>query len=225
METLFFTGGFFMLQNSRVAEIMFSPLIRRSSKAFRIAYVAVFTALLIVANMLLELFKFLDNQYSFTIFFSSLAGVFLGPVLGFSSCILGDAIGFLLNSQGMTYMPWVGLSTGVFAFLAGLILRGIAEDKIWKVLLKIAVFCVVSFLVCTVGINSTGFYLFNKSIGFSTKVLEYFSDKFGGNVTFWGYVAYRLFFKLQILNSVINYALLFAVLPSLRAVKGLRPYL
>ena len=104
-----------MLQNSRVAEIMFSPLIRRSNEAFRIAYVAIFTALSIVANMFLE-FKFLDNQYSFTIFFSSLTGVFLGPVLGFSSCILGDAIGFLLNSQGMTYMPWVGISTGVFAY-------------------------------------------------------------------------------------------------------------
>ena len=213
-----------MLQNSRVAEIMFSPLIRRSNEAFRIAYVAVFTALSIVANMFLE-FKFLDNQYSFTIFFSSLTGVFLGPVLGFSSCMLGDAIGFLLNSQGMTYMPWVGLSTGVFAFLAGLIVRGIAEDEIWKVLLKIAVFCVASFLVCTVGINSGGFYLFNKSIGFSPNVLNYFLDKFGGDVTFWGYVAYRLFFKLQILNSLFNYALLFAVLPSLRAVKGLRPYL
>ena len=58
-------------------------------------------------------------------------------------------------------------------------------------------------------------------MGFSTAVVEYVSQKFGTGVTYFGYVAYRLIFKLQILNSLFNYILLFIALPILgKRLKG-----
>lgn len=213
-----------MSENGKVSKALFSPLIRRSSAADKIAYVAILTALSVVANSFLE-FKFLDNQYSFTIFFSTITGVFLGPILGFFACFLGDVIGYFINSSGLIYMPWVGLSTGFFALLAGFILGNVSEKKPKIIVIRILIFCILSFLICTIGINSTGFYFFNKSKGFSPTVMNYFTTRFGGNATFFAYVAYRMFFKLQILNSLFNYALIFVFLPLLFSVKGLRPYL
>ncbi|MBP5177450.1 MAG: hypothetical protein ILP02_02570, partial [Clostridia bacterium] len=83
-------------------------------------------------------------------------------------------------------------------------------NRAWAKYLKVALFCLVSFFVCTIGINSFGFYIYNMNIGFSKAVRDYIAATFGGeNVTFFGYVMYRLIFKLQILNSIFNYALVF----------------
>ena len=41
-------------------------------------------------------------------------------------------------------------------------------------------------------------------------------------MSYFGYVAYRLFFKGQIWNNVFNYALLFGIIPALNAVKPLK---
>ena len=117
------------------------------------------------------------------------------------------------------------MSTGFFALLAGFILGNVSEKKPKVVVIRILIFCILSFLICTIGINSTGFYFFNRSKGFSPTVMNYFTTRFGGNATFFAYVAYRMIFKLQILNSLFNYALIFVFLPLLFSVKGLRPYL
>ena len=73
------------MYNGKFVSFLFSPLIRRSSAAAKIAYVGAFTALSVVSNMFFE-FKFYDIQYSLTIFFSAIIGVFLGPLLGFCAC-------------------------------------------------------------------------------------------------------------------------------------------
>lgn len=212
------------MYNGKFVSFLFSPLIRRSSAAAKIAYVGAFTALSVVSNMFFE-FKFYDIQYSLTIFFSAIIGVFLGPLLGFCACFAGDFIGYLVNSQGQLFMPWVGLSTATFAFLSGAILRFKEDESKLSKWLKLLIYTVVSFLICTVGINSTGFYLFNKTKGFSPAVINYVAETFGGEVSFIGYVFYRLFFKLQILNSVFNYALLFVAFPLILNAKGLKQYL
>ena len=87
---------------------------------------------------------------------------------------------------------------------------------------KLALVCAVSLLVCTVGINSTGFYFYNRAMGFSDAVIDYVSERFGAEVGYFGYLAYRLFFKGQIYNNIANYALLFAVVPLLTAVRPLK---
>ena len=88
-----------------------------------------------------------------------------------------------------------------------------------KLLLKTIIVCVISLVVCTILINSTGFYLYNKAMGFSTAVLNYVNSHFGKDVSYFAYVAYRLIFKGQIFNNLFNYVLLFIVLPILKRFK------
>lgn len=199
--------------------VFYSELILSKNRTHKIAYIAVMTALCIATNFFE--FKFLDNQFSLTIAIALLTGIVLGSILGFSACVLGDAIGFLMNSAYM-YMPWVGLSTGAFAFLSGVIFNGFPAKGKWAVWVKLFIVSLVSFLVCTIAINSTGFYFYNKAMGFSTAVLNYIAERFGGEVSFWGYILYRLIFKGQIWNSVFNYVLFFVSVFAISRVKALK---
>ena len=162
--------------------------------------------------------KMPDNQFSLTITVAVLTGIILGALFGFTASFLGDFIGFIFNPRGM-YMFWVGLSTGMFAFLAGLIFNGFSRSGKWSVWIKLILVMLTTFIVCTVGINSTGFYYYNKAIGFSTVLVDCISERFGGGVSYFAYVIYRLIFKGQIWNSIFNYALLFVVVPAIQKIK------
>ena len=200
---------------------LFTKLLEDKSPSHIIAYLGVIAAFCTVVNFIEFRFS-TDVQFSLTMVVAMLTGILLGPVFGFATCFIGDLAGFLLNSKGMIYMPWVGGSVAMFAFLAGVIfhvLPGRGKGATWW---KLALLIVSSFLVCTVAINSTGFYFYNKTMGFSEAVERFVAENFGEDVFFLGYVFYRLFFKLQILNSIANYALLAVLLPFLRAFKPLR---
>lgn len=175
--------------------------------------------------MFLEV-KIFDLQFSLTIFVSTIIGVILGPIAGFITCVFGDFIGYVSNSWGLIYMPWVGISTGLFAFLAGIILGGVFNVKeeitYGKMFARLAVFAAVSFVVCTIAVNSTGFYVYNYHLGFGKNFVAFAEKNFGGNCAFFVYVLYRLFFLGQIWNSVANYALLFAFFPVLKRVLSRR---
>ena len=191
----------------------YSPFLVKKQETKRISYTAVVTAFLIVANTLLEI-KFSDVQFSITLLASMFAGVILGAGAGFTACVLGDAIGFIINSWGYVYMPWVGLTSGVTAMLSGLIFYNFYFKFRGGLYLKLLLICLSSFLVGTVLINSTGFYLYNYFGGFSKAVIDYVSQKFGSDfVGYFGYLFYRLIFKGQIFNCLFNYALFFITLP------------
>ena len=176
----------------------------------KITLAGILVALSLVTNALLE-FKILDTQFSLTILTSFLIGCIAGPLWGFAICFLGDLLGYLLNSGGQLYLGWVGLSTGLFAFISGLLFCDFKNNSFLKLISKACIYCILTFLVCTVIINSGGFYLYNSYVGFSPNVISFVSNILGGeSVTFLGYVAYRLFFKCQIFNSVLNYILIFA---------------
>ncbi len=202
----------------KLKKVMFSPLILNANATKRIAYLGVTTALCVVANTFLEI-NFSDVQFSLTIYISICMGIILGPLCGMFSCFLGDAIGYMFNSMGYLYMFWVGLSTSVCAFIAGLIFYGLKFNFKGGVCVKLSLISLLSFFVCTVGINSTGFYFYNLGMGFSKPVIDYVSQKLGGEVTFIGYVLYRLIFKGQIYNSIVNYALAFLTLPFISRIK------
>lgn len=210
--------SFFMQKFSvNFNRIMFSERFRNSSHAKKIAAIAVFAALSVVTNMLLEI-RIFDVQFSLTIFVSAVTGVFLGPLAGFFACVFGDFVGYVFNSWGQLYMPWVGVSTGLFALIAGLVFASDFECgatvSYGKLYLKIAVYAAVTFVLCTAMINSVGFYLYNKYVtGFLNAFSEYSAKYFGGNTGFFIYLLYRLFFKGQIWNSLANYVLLFIFLP------------
>ncbi len=192
---------------SKIKKLLLSEVIADSSKTQKIAYVALFTALCVVCNMFFE-FKLADTQFSLTIFFSALTGMAIGPIYGFVACFLGDLVGFLYNSGGFLYMPWIGLSMGLVAFIAGIIMNTLNVNKKFATYIKISVVCLATFLLCTVAINTTAFWIL-------------YNNK---KVPFFAYLATRLIIQGQIWNSVLNYALLFVFYPVvLRIKKAISP--
>lgn len=204
--------------------IFFSELVIGASRARKLAYLGVLTAMCIIANMFLE-FKMFDTQFSVTIFVSVLTGMLAGPLYGFVASFLGDFLGYVVSNWGFVYMPWVALSVSTMAFLAGMIMNCLRFKFRGGLYVKLAIICVLTFFLCTIGINSTGFYFYNKGMGFSTAVIDYVSSRFGNGVTFFGYCCYRMLFKLQILNSIFNYALLFIAVPIITSIKPLKIHL
>ena len=199
--------------------VLFSKVILEKSTAQKIAYIGVMTALCIAVNFF-EI-KFADVQFSFTIFASVLTGMLIGPIFGFVATFLGDAIGFLASPGGYIYMPWVGLSVACMALIAGLVMAIPLKFR-GSGYVKLAVTCVLSLLVCSVGINTTGMYFYYTRVGFSSKSLDFISEYFGGVNIFFTYALVRLFFLGQLWNNLFNYALLFVALPLLGAAKPLK---
>ena len=169
-------------------EICFSKTLLRKGKAHKIAYVAVMTALCVVANMFFE-FKFADTQFSLTIFVSALTGILIGPLFGFVACFLGDLVGFLYHSAGFMYMPWIGLSMGLVAFISGLLMNCVDIKSKFSIFIKLLIVCITTFFICTILINTTAFWLI-----YNTRKVPYFA-----------YLVTRLFVQGQIFNSLLNY--------------------
>ena len=182
--------------------LLFSTTLQDKNKSHKIAYIAVTTALTVVTNMFFE-FKFADVQFSLTIVVSALAGIVLGSLFGFAACILGDLVGFLYNSGGFMYMPWVGISMGLVALISGLVVNGLKWKFKGALQVKLALVSVLTFALCTVAINTTAFWLLYSKVPYGT------------------YLVARLFVQGQIWNSLFNYALLFLFVPVLKRIRPL----
>lgn len=187
---------------SKIKRLLFSDLLNAKSSTKRVAYVAVLTALSVVCNMFFE-FKLADTQFSLTIFFSAITGMLIGPLFGFIACFMGDLVGFLYNSGGFLYMPWIGISMGMVALISGLIMNGFYIKNKLGVYIKILIVALLTFLICTIAINTTAFWLMYN----------------GRKVPFTAYLVTRLFVQGQIWNSLFNYALLFVFYPIILRVK------
>jgi len=179
---------------SKWERLLFSNLLVGKNASHKIAYIGLVTAFVVVANIFFE-FKLADTQFSLTLAVSVVAGILLGPVFGFVACFLGDLVGFLYNSAGFVYMPWIGISMGLTALIAGFIMQGIPERSTWFLYVKIALIALLSFFICTIGINTTAFWLLYSK------------------ADYWTYLVSRLFVQGQIWNSLVNYALLFLFIP------------
>lgn len=182
--------------------LLFSQTLADKNAAHRIAYIGVVTAFIVAANMFE--FKLFDTQFSFTLFISALSGLIIGPLFGFVACFLGDLVGFLVNSSGFAYMPWIGISMGLAALLSGFIVNGLPSKRKWFLYVKLALVCVLTFALCTVAINTTAFWLLYSKVSYGK------------------YLFTRLFVQGQIWNSLFNYLLLFIVAPILTKIKPLK---
>ena len=187
----------------KIKKLLLSDVLSDSTHTQKVAYVAVMTALCVVCNMFFE-FKLADTQFSLTLFFSALTGMVIGPVFGFVACFLGDLVGFLYNSGGFMYMPWIGLSMGLTALIAGLVMNLITFKNKFATYIKILIVALLTFLLCTVAINTTAFWIM-----YNNKKVPYLA-----------YLITRLFVQGQIWNSVFNYALLFVFYPTIIRVKN-----
>ncbi|MDE7296267.1 MAG: ECF transporter S component [Clostridia bacterium] len=200
-------------------KLVFSDLLASKSVAGKIAYTGLVAALCIVTNMF-EI-KFASVQYSLTVFSSVLAGMLAGPLLGFGAVFLGDGLGYLYNGAGFPYYWWVALSCATMALLAGAVVN-VRIGKGKKALyIKLAIICVLTFAVCSVGINTTGMYYLGLPLYFPQNVRQAVEEVFGGEFSFGIYFVIRFFILGQIWNSLVNYALLFVALPLLSTIKSL----
>lgn len=199
--------------------ILLSDLLLEKNHAHRIAYIAILTAFCIATNMF-EI-KFAATQFSFTILSSVLVGMIAGPLFGVCAVFLGDGLGYLVNSMGYPYYWWVALSCACMALIAGLVMK-IPFRFRGSIYLKLALISVLTLVICSAGINSLGMYYIGLPIYMPKDVLRAFEEIFGGRQTFGIYLLIRFFILGQIYNSLVNYALLFAVVPLLRAVKPLK---
>lgn len=190
-------------QRSLWQRLFFSGAVRKKNKSHKIAYIAVVAALCVVVNMF-EI-KFVDVQFSLTLAVSALAGIILGGAFGFVACFLGDLVGFLYNSSGYMYMPWIGIAMGCVALISGMLIGGVRLSVKGGVYIKLGIVSVSTFLLCTVGINTTAFWLL-----------------YAKGVPYFTYLTARLFVQGQIWNSLLNYALLFVLVPVLKNVKALK---
>ncbi|MBR6737051.1 MAG: ECF transporter S component [Clostridia bacterium] len=195
-------------------KLMFSKTLISKTVAKKIAYIAVVTAFTVVSNAFE--FKFSDVQFSLTVLISILSGIILGAGSGFCACLIGDFLGYIINSSGYIYMFWVGLTTAVMAFISGVIFNNIKLNFKGAIIVKTIIVCLLTFLLGTILINTTGFYVYNKTIGFSPAVLQYFESAFGSEKSYLAYACYRFFFKGQIYNSLFNYGLAFIVIPLIK---------
>ncbi len=166
----------------------------------KIAYIAVVAAFLSVANMFE--FRFADVQFSLSVAISALSGIILGGAFGFVAAFLGDLVGFLYNSSGYAYMPWVGIALGVTALLAGVIVGGWNLKCRGALAIKISVLAVCAFFVCTVGINTTAFWIL-----------------YAPSTNYFAYAITRIFVKGTIFNCLVNYVLLYILIPLIAKVK------
>ena len=199
--------------------LLLSRIICGKSAAQQIAYIGVITALCIVANFMTV--KLATVEFSLTIFFSVLAGMLIGPPLGFCAAFLGDGIGFLINGGGFMYYWWVALSCSTMALISGLVTNFISFRSERGAYIKLTLICALTLAICSVGINSTGMYYLGLKIYMPPNVVKVVESQFGGNLTFGIYLLIRFFILGQIFNSILNYGLLFVALPTLISIKPL----
>jgi uncharacterized membrane protein len=204
LRTFFFKEVFIMQKSTalRWKELLLSPTLVGKNKSHKIAYISVMTAFIVVANMFFE-FKLADVQFSLTILFSALSGLILGAAPGFLACFLGDLFGFLLHPFG-AYSPWVGISTGLIAVIAYLVVTFLPLRFRGGLQVRLCIVALLTFAVCTVAINTTAFWII-----YNTR-----------KVPFFAYLVTRLFVQGQIFNSVLNYALLFICYPVMLRIKN-----
>ena len=188
---------------SPIKRLLFSATLAEKNASHKIAYIAVMTAIVVVANMFFE-FKFADTQFSLTIVVSAICGLIIGPLFGFAACFLGDLVGYLYHSAGFPYMPWIGIAMGMVALITGFVINGIKIKYNWGIYAKIAIVSILTFLISTVAINTTAFWLL-----------------YARGVPYFTYLASRLFIQGQIWNSLVNYVLLFVVVPIILRIKTL----
>ena len=128
------------------------------SRTFRLCSIALLSALSIVVNAY-SINITNDISISFTYLVSFISGVFLGPIAGFSVGCIGDIIGCIIAPKG-PYAITLTISCGLMGVLPWLVF------KLFKKLpkyLKIVISFALVFLVCSVFINTSTWYVMYSS--------------------------------------------------------------
>lgn len=184
---------------------MFSKFFLTLSPAKKVAYIAVFTALAVAANTILDIDVGNNNKITFTYTICFVTAYALGAVPAFCTAVAGDAIGFWIKPSPFFWL--FGLSLGIFSFLIGVILHCLPIHRKGAIYIKTAIAFVLCYIVVTLIINTF--------VNFSYAYLFLW----GGELkkTFWVYVATSIISRLGLQSIVYagNVALCYALLPAL----------
>lgn len=125
---------------------------------FRLCTIALLSALSIVFNAFaINIFN--DISLSFTYLISFVSGVFLGPIEGFAVGVIGDVLGCIIAPKG-PYAPTVTISSGLLGVLPWVAFWLFRK---FPTVVKIIISFALTFLICSVLINTTTWYIMYNS--------------------------------------------------------------
>lgn len=138
---------------SSFSSALFTKTFMGLSGGKKVAYLAVFTAIAVAVNAIsidiTPVFKL-----TFTYIVGFLSGCLFGPIGGFAVMFIGDAIGGLI--AGFVPNPIIGVGTGLIGLIPGVIVPYIRCNFVARLILSF----VLCALICTLGINAYGTFLF-----------------------------------------------------------------
>lgn len=113
-------------------------------KTKKIADMAIILAFAIIANIIsFPTIPFL-GRFSLVYTMAYVAGVFLGPIVGFCVTMLGDLIPALIFPQG-AWMPLITIGTGLISLIVGLSNKYIRLNFQWRLIIG----ALIAYVVCT----------------------------------------------------------------------------
>ena len=183
---------------------MFSKFFLSLSPAKKIAYVAVFLALSVAANSILDIDIGASNKITFTYTVGFLTAYALGAVPAFFIGFAGDGIGFLLKPSNAYWL--FGVTIGLFGFFVGIFIHYLPLKGKVAPYIKAVIALVFCYLVITLVLNSVVNYYF-------VKIFMYHGD---WNKAFFVYLGGRI--GLQSLVYGVNFALCVAFVPALERI-------
>ena len=179
---------------------MFSKYFNSLSEVKRITLLALFLALSIVANTILDIDITPQNKITFTYFIMFISAYVLGALPTFLIGFAGDGLGYLIMPDGAYWL--YGLSLGLMGFIIGIILHYLPIKSAY---IKTAISCVVCYILFTICLNSLINYFY------------VYTFIWGGqpNKSIWlylaGYLPPRLL--IQTIVYMANYILCFLTIP------------
>ena len=180
---------------------LFPESFKKMPPSHKIAYIAVMSALAVIANIFDINLGGGAAKLSFVSTVLIMAGAIFGPLIGFVIGFMGDAIEFLIAPSGI-YSPFIGISNGTIALIAGFVFIIFAKQNL---IIKVLISSVLTYIICTIAISSTGLYII------------YFHKKFDSLREF---VIYRISTQTPI--NVINAFICYFFLKAMTKIKILR---
>ena len=128
---------------------MFSNYFKNLSSTKKLALLALFLALSVVANTILDIDITPQNKITVTYFVMFASAIFLGALPAFFVGFTGDLIGHILMPDG-TYWLY-GLTLGLLGFTMGCMFHYLPIKNQY---IKTSIIAIVCYLIFTVAINS-----------------------------------------------------------------------
>ena len=137
---------------------MFSKFFLSLNVAKKVAYAALFLALAVVANTVLDIDVTPQNKITFTYLVTFLSAYMLGAVPAFLIGFAGDGLGHLLMPDGNYWL--YGLTLGLMGFTAGALFHYLPFKGKRAPYIKNAIVCAVCYVLFTVCINTVVNYTY-----------------------------------------------------------------